>query len=247
MTSLERTTATVERIQKTMRITKGARFEAARRHKFAGRASSYAVVILSVWIFAISVLTLVYASNIKPTTMGYFSSINLILSFFVIAFTLLQGSKQHEIRAELFLRCAHDIQSHSSRLEMAWDQALENYCQQSVNSQQTANQSLLDFFKNDLSKIEQEYQRTLSSFEDNHSDIDFNIYRFKSFMNVRKIVNNRERQYARVERALWLFQRFWYVQNPVVIALAIPALALAGRKFIETTVLELPSLATIIP
>lgn len=173
--ALEEAMRLVDGRKRRMQLTKGARFEASRRHKFSGRSASYSIVFLSVWIFGLSVYVLIY-----PNSPGnnYLNAVNLILSFFVIAFSLLQSAKRHELRSEMFLKCAQEIDEISTDLGLRERQSKARFIIEShrnpvdVGELGKLSNEIFEYVK----EFDKRYQKVLMAFSDNHSDIDYNIY-----------------------------------------------------------------------
>lgn len=211
--------------RRRMQLTKGARFEAARRHKFSGRSSGYSIVILSVWIFTLSVYVLIYPDGSRN---NYINALNLILSFFVIAFSLLQGAKRHELRSEMFLKCAQEIDEISTDLSVDERRSESLFTAQiGMSSPDLArvNEEVERIFKY-ISSHDSKYQKILMSFSDNHSDIDYNVYIFKSDRNPKK-TKGIEWIKLLIESMYWRAMNFWYVRNTMMLAIVLPILALA--------------------
>lgn len=195
----------VKRRLKKMYLTKGARFEAARRHKVAHRASSFSIVVLSTYVFATSVIVIIFDKRLSESDLHFLNSLNLIMSFFVVAFSLLQNTRRHELRAELFLRCAQSIDSLHSNL---------SYIRET---------SEIDYGK--VKKIEDDYAFTLENFQDNHSDIDFNIFRYKATRNPENFPMRSTRNYYRFLRLYWRFRQFIYIYKSVILSAMFPWIA----------------------
>lgn len=101
-----------------MRLTKGARFQAARRHKRRSIASTWAVTVLSLYVFSSSSYLALYDLSNFPTIERPLLLSSIILSAFIIAFTVFEQGKRHDLKAELFLRCSQGIQELHDRLEV---------------------------------------------------------------------------------------------------------------------------------
>lgn len=185
-----------------MYLTKGSRFEASRRHKKAGRTSTLAIVILSTYIFGISVISLTYKNEINSDWESILKSVSLIMSFFVVAFSLLQSSHRHDLRSELFLKCAQAIDDIWTNLYR--DKKLANLSPAKIKS------------------YDDEYRRVVANFPDNHSDIDFEIFRFKTSENPKHKPTVIERTWARARQIHWNWKLHFYTWKNVYIASLFP-------------------------
>lgn len=185
-----------------MYSTKGARFEAARRHKITARSSTIAIIILSTYLFAISVFLLTFKDQIQNGMESILKSISLIMSFFVVAFSLLQSSKRHDLRSEMFLKCAQAIDEIWTKLDR----------EASLGSVTAEN----------IKHHDDEYQRIITNFPDNHSDFDYQIFRFKTRENPRRIKDFIPRNWARARRIYWKSKVSFYIWKNVYLALVLP-------------------------
>jgi hypothetical protein len=190
-----------------MYLTKGARFEASRRHKKAGRTSTLAIVILSTYIFGISVISLTYKNEIKGDWESILKSVSLIMSFFVVAFSLLQSSYRHDLRSELFLKCANAIDDLWT--ELCRDKALGTLSAAKLKS------------------YDDDYRRVITNFSDNHSDLDFHIFRFNTSENP-KHKSRFERIWAGTRRIYWHWKLHFYIWKNVYVATLFPWLIILG-------------------
>ncbi|MEA2875775.1 MAG: SLOG-associating effector domain family 5 [Hyphomicrobiales bacterium] len=182
------------------RLTKGARFEAARRHKKSGRAATISIVIFSTYVFSISVILLTFKINEEFTSV--LKSLNLIMSFFVVAFSLLQNSKRHELRSEMFLKCAQTIDEISTRLNR------EMQLRMLTAKRVTA--------------FDEEYLRKIANFPDNHSEIDFQIFRLIGKDGQKRKCAAPERGSFKLRHAYWKVRSYAYIWKNVFLALLFP-------------------------
>ncbi|WP_146144740.1 SLATT domain-containing protein [Phreatobacter cathodiphilus] len=156
----QRLTDTAERYCRYGRMTAGAQFEAGRRHKSASRTSNLSIVILSTWVFSASVVLLVFDATLNPTAKSALVSMSMIFSFFVVAFSLLEASKRHEVRSELFLQSARAIGEICKSLEI-------NILLNKVTAE-------------NIDKFNVDYHRALTRIHDNHAEMDFQIHRMRT-------------------------------------------------------------------
>lgn len=220
----------VEGRKRRAQLTKGARFEASRRHKFTNRSSSYAIVVLSVWIFALSVYSVVHPGMDNK----YLNALNLILSFFVVSFSLLQSAKKHELRSEMFLKCAQDIDAMATELSLSERKIKTEYHIELDSSQFSIEitRSITEEIFEAVGDFDQKYQKVLMSFSDNHSDMDYNVYSFKSHRNP-KGAKGIDWWKLTIESIYWRILTFWYIRNTLLLSIFLPICALAFRPIIS--------------
>jgi SMODS and SLOG-associating 2TM effector domain family 5 len=146
----------VEGFLHKMRLTAGARFEAARRHKKRFRTSNVSIIILSLYAMIASLVpTFIRLDNIMDQIL---SMLSLSMSVLVIAFTLLENAKRHDLRSELFLKCAQQILALHDRLKLS----------QIYNPKKKTDK--------DLRNTLEVYHKIIGEFPDNHSDLDLRIF-----------------------------------------------------------------------
>ncbi len=190
-----------------MYLTKGSRFEASRRHKKAGRTSTLAIVILSSYIFGISVISLTYKNEINTDWESILKSVSLIMSFFVVAFSLLQSSYRHDLRSELFLKCANAI-----------DDLWTDLCR---------DKTLRTLSAAKLKSYDDEYRRVIANFSDNHSDLDFHVFRFNTSENP-KHKSRFDRIWTGARRIYWHCKLHLYIWKTVYVASLFPWIIIFG-------------------
>jgi hypothetical protein len=186
----------------SMYLTKGSRFEASRRHKKSNRTATLSIVILSTYIFAISVISLTYKSEISSDWKSILQSVSLIMSFQVVALSLFQSGQRHDLRSELFLKCAQSI-----------DEIWANLCRDAKLRQLTP-EKMRDY--------DDQYRRVVTSYADNHSDIDFHIFRFKTSENPKRQHGFFKQIWTAGRRSYWNWKLHLYVWKNVYIASFFP-------------------------
>jgi len=140
-----------------MHLTRGARFQAARRHGKKSTASTWAVTALSMYVFSASSFLAVYDPGDNSSVEKPIMLLTIIMSAFIIAFSIMEQGKRHDLKAELFLKCAQKIGELRERLE-------------------------LDLVSGELDEMEarsylEEYNEIVNGFSDNHSETDYRTFR----------------------------------------------------------------------
>lgn len=139
-----------------MKTTFGARYQSSRRHLCRSTASVWAITFLSMYVFGGAAFVLVYPGS-DPAVEHLISLMSLVMSAFIIAFSVLEQGKKHDLKAEFFLRCSQDIQSLHDKL---------------LNK---LNNDMLSYEK--ISEFTDEYNKIVHDFSDNHTDLDFRMHR----------------------------------------------------------------------
>ena len=147
-----------------MKLTKGARFEAARRLENMARTSQYSIIILSLYVFTLSVWQVIFQGKIDPSHVQKIDWICIVTSAFIMVFSLLESGRRHDLRSELMLKSAQTISCIYNEIEAKLK------C------------GTLDIA--DMMILIKRYDDVISVFSDNHSDIDYVIYRIKTHQSI---------------------------------------------------------------
>lgn len=140
-----------------MHLTKGARYQAARRHQRRSTASIWSIIFLSMYVFSTSAALSIFGVKIPENTSSYIVLLNIIMSSFIIAFSVLEHGKKHDLKAELFLRCAQSISELYDTVSYEHKTGLTN--------------------REKLEKHLVKYQKFVNDFSDNHSETDYRTFR----------------------------------------------------------------------
>lgn len=144
-----------------MKLTKGARYYAARRHQSRSIASIWAIIFLSMYVFSVSVFLSLHGVDGNNSIYKLLVMLSTVMSAFILAFSTLENGKKHDLKAELFLRCAQGIQKlydeveYMIRTNKLTDEIIKKY---------------IDNY-NDLIKVSSE----------NHSDLDYIMFRISIY------------------------------------------------------------------
>ncbi|MDF1794166.1 MAG: SLATT domain-containing protein [Thalassobaculaceae bacterium] len=173
----ERSVSTLEEaynvLLKKIGITKGARFQSSVLHRTRNRTSTLSVIILSMYVILFSSAPFFLGNEIEDNVVRSLNLITIVMSAFVVVFTLYENSKRHELRAENFLKCAQNLSD-------LYDKVLV--------------EKLSD--KGDWELINAkyyEYNKIMISFPDNHSELELQIH----FSNTKKVPPSLTMNYAR--------------------------------------------------
>ncbi|WP_280176958.1 SLATT domain-containing protein [Roseibium aquae] len=140
-----------------MHLTKGARYQAARRHQRRAIASIWSIIALSMYVFTASTVLAIYDLSAFGSLEQHLIIANMVMSAFIIAFSVLEQGKKHDLKAELFLRCAQGIQR--LRDELEFDRRINGLSQ------------------DDVAAAVKSYNDLVHDFSDNHSETDYRTFR----------------------------------------------------------------------
>jgi hypothetical protein len=147
-----------ERQIKNWGLTKGARFEAARRHKKRGRLSQLSTLILSLYVMLFTMVSLAGVQFIGGAGKQFLDIAVIVLSSGIIGFSIYENAKKHEMRADHFLKSAKEIAEVQSEGELSLATGI--------------------FDVEKVKRLQDKYELTLSRFEDNHSHLDYDIHKY---------------------------------------------------------------------
>jgi hypothetical protein len=135
-----------------MRVTKGSRFNAARRLQARDRKSTLLVSITSIYIIFLTIIPLLF--EIPQDNSNILSAITLFFSIGILIGSLLQYSNNDPVVAEQHHRRALEVSDLHRRLRSVYD---------NVDA-------------SSLNKFTCKYSRILEKYSNNHSNIDYQRY-----------------------------------------------------------------------
>lgn len=100
-----------------MWVTRGCFFVLSDRLKRKARYSIGAITLLSFYVFTISMMALIFTSDMPKIDGIALSSISIILSVLIIIVTLLENSKEYPLGAEHAFQTAHALENLYNRYE----------------------------------------------------------------------------------------------------------------------------------
>jgi hypothetical protein len=135
-------------------VTKGCRFEANRRLAAKNQASLLTISILSIYVIAGSLVTLI--SPVGTLSQSTINGINLLLvvtSIFILVLSNIEAAKNHGLRAHVMLKCAQQLSE------------LYNEIEYLIETKRISTESFHAQLKL--------YDKIIADFSDNHDDIDY--------------------------------------------------------------------------
>lgn len=180
-----------------MHLTRGARFQAARRHNLQAVASAWAVTVLSMYVFSASAYMAIYDLADKPNVEKPLILLTIIMSAFIIAFSVLEQGKKHDLKSELFLRCAQKVQELWDRFEL------------------DSHEKCLTFSNARI--YVKDYNDIVHDFSDNHSESDFRTFRI--------LIGKHNDD--RLFRYIWKFRYWFDCWAILLVAIVAPPFALS--------------------
>lgn len=138
--------------------TRGCRFVAFERHKRINILSVTTIAILPVYVIILSLISLSLASRLSELENQIINIINICLSISIVVFSLIEFSRDHIGTANKLNESALEIGSIYGQFIVKF------HCN-----------SYTDAY---VSKMENEYANILKKFPNNHSEVDFMVFKF---------------------------------------------------------------------
>jgi hypothetical protein len=143
--------------------TKGARFNAVRRLNNKYQFSITSISILSVYGIAIPIVQSIPSSSKCPGVNNLYTAISTILSVFTLVLSLLEGSKNYQVRAERLYDNAVKISGLSRELE---------YLRKCESAKPDLQEKLLE--------ISRKYEAIIEDCPENHSSEDYKLFEIQN-------------------------------------------------------------------
>jgi hypothetical protein len=140
--------------------TKGSRFNAARRLSNKNQLSITSISILSIYGVIIPIIQIIFASSQCLKLNNWFTFISIFLSIFILVLSLLEGSKNYQVKAERLYNNATKLATIYRDLEYLKARNLEH-------------SNLEEKLKNILN----EYDRAIESCPENHDTKDYELFK----------------------------------------------------------------------
>lgn len=147
------------KLLKKINLTKGARFESSRRHADSFRNSNLSIVVLSLYVLTITSVSVIFPSYLTDLGSQALGLLAIVMSSFIIVFSILENAKSHELKSEMFLKCAQELSNIANELEAR------------ILVDEVGEEQYFDYSK--------WYNKVLITYSDNHADLDFKKYSSK--------------------------------------------------------------------
>ena len=142
-----------EGIYKKLWKTKGIRYAAYHRLRLQSRWSVVTVSLLSFYIFALSIVAILFNDRFSPFTMQMFNAFSLISSVFIMIVSFIESLKAYDVKAEFLHKNANEI----SKIYNEFQRRFRNKTLDEAYSNATVTQ----------------YNNLLDSCPYNHSEVDY--------------------------------------------------------------------------
>lgn len=153
-----------------MKLTAGARYLTNRRHERRSNASAWAVTVLSMYVFGVSAVLAIYDFGQTPHVAKVMTASTIIMSAFIMIFSVMEQNKKHDLKADMFLRCAQKLTVMISKLEL-----------------DLAASTVTDV---KLAGYVDEYNRVVHELPENHSELHYRVFRININKSKQGVVAN---------------------------------------------------------
>lgn len=160
MSSSDNAYAYAESLNKKIWTTKGSRFNAARRFNNKFQFSISSISILSIYGISIPILQGIVNVSECPQLNGIYTAISTILSISILVLSLLDSSKNYQVRADRLYNNALKIRNLHRQLEYTID------CESDHAK-----------FQEKIQDFSRRYEKLINECPENHDTEDFDLFR----------------------------------------------------------------------
>lgn len=202
MSSSDNAYAYAKSLNKKIWTTKGTRFNAARRFNNNFQVSITSISILSIYGISIPILQGIVNVSECPQLNGIYTASSTILSIFILVLSLLDSSKNYQVRADRLYNNALKIRNLQRQVEYTID--CESDC---------AN------FQEKIKDFSSRYEELINECPENHGTEDFDLFKAQHREDF-KDINWKTENYIKLKAFIkdyWLYALVWGI--PFFIAL----------------------------
>ncbi len=153
----------ISNLDSKMWKTRGCRYNSDRRLKRKSSLSLTAISFLSSYVLIVSIIPYFGIVKLSATQNDYFPLVSVVLSIFILVLSLLEASKEHSLKAERLYTCANKVNNLMSDLKFAQVNITdENKLKEKVES------------------INVLYHSVIDSYQENHNDLDFSLFKLEN-------------------------------------------------------------------
>jgi len=150
-------------LRKRIWITKGSRFISSRTLSRKNELSITSISFVSIYGIAITIIQVIFASGQCKSLNDFYTVTSLLLSIFILVLSLLEGSKNYQVKAERLYKNATSFAKLSKKLEYDIASHLE-----------------YKEFKEELESIRLEYEKLINNCPENHNPDDYFLFKVEN-------------------------------------------------------------------
>ena len=177
---------------------KNIRFIASNRYHTLNHLSNLSITFLSIYVVILSLLS--FSQTFKHINANDLNIINVSLSIFIMALSLLDSSNQFKLKAIRFHDCGKELGVLYNELSFMVD------IEKVDVSERTSEKPTAQVSEEKIREIVARYDAIIAKYEENHKEIDFQIYRTMKA----KTYDISALKVAWIEFKVYLQTRFFY-------------------------------------
>lgn len=162
-----------EKIRKKLWKTKGSRFNASRRLNNKYNFSVFSISILSFFGICIPIIQKFIDSNQCSNVNELYTLTSILFSIFILILSLLEGSKNYQIKADRLYNNAVDISSILNKINFLIDYELKRHSSKDEKNKIIAK----------IKQHEKEYDSLIKQCSENHDPDDYSLFKAENHDN----------------------------------------------------------------
>ncbi len=163
----------IQKWHKRIDMIKNIRFIASNRYHTLNHLSNLSITFLSIYVVILSLLS--FSQTFKHINANDLNIINVSLSIFIMALSLLDSSNQFKLKAIRFHDCGKELGVLFNELSFMVD--IEKIDISERTSEKPTHKAPERVSEEKIREIVARYDAIIAKYEENHKEIDFQIYR----------------------------------------------------------------------
>ncbi len=161
----------IQKINDRVWITKGSRWNAVRRLKNQSQLSVFSISLLSVFGIAVPIIQIFIDSSQCPNINKLYTLVSILLSIFILVLSILEGAKNHQVKAEKLQNNAIEISSLSKEIDF-----LVNYKFKQANCENERQKTIIE-----IQKYYKDYDKLIKLCSENHETEDYLLFKAQNY------------------------------------------------------------------
>ena len=192
----------IQKWYKRVDMIKNIRFIASNRYHTLNHLSNLSITFLSIYVVILSLLS--FSQTFKHINANDLNIINVSLSIFIMALSLLDSANQFKLKAIRFHDCGKELGVLYNELSFMVD--IEKVDVSERTSEKASAQAPERVSEEKIRELVARYDAIIAKYEENHKEIDFQIYRTMKA----KVYDISALKVAWIEFKVYLQTRFIY-------------------------------------
>ena len=205
MNSLDKNTEEyIQKISDSLWITRCSRWNAFRRLKNQSQLSVFSISLLSVFGIAVPIIQIFIDSSKCYSINKLYTLVSILLSIFILVLSILEGSKNHNIKAEILKNNAIEISSLHKKIKFL------NYRLKQVDCEEKQQKIIRQ-----IVKYYEKYDDSIKLCPENHETEDYLLFQAQKYKDFDK-----EWLWS-IRICIWLRIKYYWLYFTLVIIIAI--------------------------